>query len=81
MNKNITAEEVGTIFSHYGFATTEKEREAVLQALKETRLAPFQQTDILEEYCRDSFKGVLALKLEEAAEEPSQESAEQIARR
>ena len=62
-------ERVQRIFSRHGFSLKPQELSCIIETMAQTELVDTEAERLLEEYCRESLKGILALKLEQVEQE------------
>lgn len=61
----IKVDQIKRIFDHYGLTLTEIEQGNIKTILAGTKLADFEQINLLEEFCKDTIKGILHTTLTE----------------
>ena len=62
-------ERVQRIFARHGFSLKPQELSCIIETMAQTELVDTEAERLLEEYCRDSLKGILAIRLEQVEQE------------
>lgn len=65
----LTPERVQRIFTRHGFSLKPEELSCIIETMEQTELVDTEAEKLLEEYCRESLKGILAIKLEQVEQE------------